>query len=66
MKWMSLDSDAARSITDGRYTRASRVTIITNLSHFVSTLMQHNKDVGDGQKQYGKSNLNVLISKSGF
>jgi hypothetical protein len=35
----------------------SCVTVITNISHFVSILMQLIKDVGDGQKQYGKSNL---------
>ena len=35
----------------------SCVTVTTNVSHFVSILMQLIKDVGDGQKQYGKSNL---------
>jgi len=29
---------------------ASYVTVITNLSHFVSILMQLIKDVGDGHK----------------
>jgi len=36
---------------------ASRVTVITNVSHFVSILMRLIKDNGNGQKQYGKSKL---------
>jgi len=33
---------------------ASCITVATNVFHFVSILI---KDIGDGQKQYGKSNL---------
>ena len=41
----------------------SCVTVITTMSHFVSILMQLIKDVGDGQKQHGKSNLRGLTVK---
>jgi hypothetical protein len=45
---------------------ASCVTVITNVSHFVSILMHLIKDAGDGQKQYGKSNLRSDFKIGGF